>query len=457
MDLSQELYKRANRIQELSQGLLHPYESVRKFADDLGVSGLGEPPIHQITPSESFKAEENPDSIPTENVDSIAKKTIQKLVDYISGNISADEGVLYNDLKAWYKSLGDIINENNIANPSNSLDRGQLTQKIKTITLSGDPNTYKEIDVDVSPEVALKIQEINGKAISSKGGNTKEDAAEGGNTTAENMEAAAKIQSFVKQAMGEQELSEEDKNLIKQNPNLQNAITQAPGSNNNSILKQEVDKIKNPQNTNPLQPTIQASDFWNFVKTANVVGDLDKVFLSWASGKFSSVEEIGIVWANVYNEVNTLFKKANLKNVFSTPGVVPNFDAKIHELLSQVYAAMTKSPDNPIGYEPLNTYISTFISSNLKSFLEELSKAFISIDKSLNTNKDTTTAQAANAVTLGADFDDYISQKVQSMGLTDQTMIQYLNKNVFNPLKTHIMDSMLPYVDEYYDLIEGKN
>jgi len=345
MDLSQELNKRASIIQALSQKLIFPYENVKKFADEMIPDELGAPPVHQVTPSEAMN-----DTSPSESVDSIVSKTLQKLVDYISSNMATDDGVLYNELKKWYKSLGDIISENNQANPDNELDRGQISQKVKEITLAGDPAAYSEIGIEVTPEVAKRIQEVNGKAVSSKGGDVSSDASVGGETTAE--KAASIIDKFLggmRRAEDGKEFSEADKQFIEKHKN--EITTELPASGGTEAESKLLNAAKNPNGTNPLQPTSQvqptamASEFWKYVKTASVVGDLDKVFTSWANGKFSSLEELGSVWSTVYAEATGAFVKyADMLNVVS-PGTCPIFEEAYKKLLSGITGDNNKNQE----------------------------------------------------------------------------------------------------------------
>ena len=380
MDISTELNKRASRIQELSQKLIFPYENIKKFADDLNLEdGLGAPPVHQITPSEAMN-----NTAPSESVDSISKKTIQKLVDYISSNMSSDDGVLYNELKKWYKSLGDIISENNQANPDNELDRIQIAQKVKEITLSGNPSAYTEMGININPEVAKRIQEVNGKAVSSKGGDVASDAAEGGETTAENMTTASektitKVADMIDKFLGGMRraedgvpLSEKDNQFIKDNAS--EIISKIPdgGTEEQSALKTLAEQSKNTMDpANPLQPVSQvqqphvsASKFFKFVRTAGVEGDLDKVFLSWASGKFSSLEEIGAVWSHVYAEaIGAFVKTATMEEA------IPYIATDCPQFVSAYTTLLSSDFSNPEIY---NAAVSTFLSNKEKLYPELL-------------------------------------------------------------------------------------
>jgi len=481
MDISKELTKRASRIQELSQKLIFPNEMIKKFADDLNPDGIGAPPIHQVTPSEAMN-----ETAPSESVDSISKKTIQKLVDYISSNMASDDGVLYNELKKWYKALGDIISENNQANPDNELDRNQIAQKVKEITLSGDPSAYTEIGIEIAPDIAQRIQEVNGKAVSSKGGDVASDAAVGGETTAENeinasfttstrtADAIDKFLGGMRRAEDGIPLSEKDNQFIKDNAS--EIISKIPdgGTEEQSSLKSLAEQSKNPAGAlNPLQPVSQvqqphvsASEFFKFVKTAGVIGDLDKVFLSWASCRFSSLEELGAVWSEVYAEATGAFSKtADMQDIYDQT-LVPDFKEGLIALYQSIMSIIDQYKiqaadgsiilsDDMIKDTICSQAISTF-KSNYAVYNNEFLTSFYNTERQKNT-KDTVMKLIAAVSSNVNKYLILILKDINSeLGLTDNLIQNFIFKNVLVEFNTQLTTYMQQNIESKYDVKKEK-
>jgi len=416
---------------------------------------LGAPPVHQVTPSEAMN-----DTSPSESVDSIVSKTLQKLVDYISSNMATDDGVLYNELKKWYKSLGDIISENNQANPDNELDRGQISQKVKEITLAGDPAAYSEIGIEVTPEVAKRIQEVNGKAVSSKGGDVSSDASVGGETTAE--KAASIIDKFLggmRRAEDGKEFSEADKQFIEKHKN--EITTELPASGGTEAESKLLNAAKNPNGTNPLQPTSQvqptamASEFWKYVKTASVVGDLDKVFTSWANGKFSSLEELGSVWSTVYAEATGAFKKADTQDVIND---ISYRWSIFYEATEKIFTSLNIHAVEENGvkvFNDINRILqdSNFVSArdtllnNADNISGQFIMSYMNTEKE-KSNNSATIAHSVNTSDMRSRLQDYVTARMVQEQYT-QEVVNYLNTNVWAPFLNKLIEKVNTQVSSY--------
>ena len=332
----QLLLKKASIVENLLNHLKDPTPPIKKRAEAPMNSpvamGTPPPPAPTGTPSSgtSDVEKENVDFIPEtpseekltaesaiELEKKIADSLVKKIITYINENPQEPVDRLYNTIKKfnssvkksiknWEKTSGEVLNVTSIAT------------RVKSVVNSGNVEMIKKMSgMDVTPDVAAKIQEVTLKEIGSQ--------LDQGSLMDIDKAAAVSAPDAIKKIIDITAVAPENEATFSAAEAIKNAFGDKIPEN---IIEMLPDTFSGQSVATALQqiesglsgteqsvgstsagPTveIQIKAFWKYVQTTHKTATLERFFEDWVNSQNIELNEARQVFAAVAEEIDDLF------------------------------------------------------------------------------------------------------------------------------------------------------